>query len=763
MKKLLYTLTFVTAFSGVAQEIISPIAGNPSLFPEKGKEVELPNRAETGLDSTFIYTSANLNITDVWDDFSVSKFVKYPPSFTDPNVTSQWYYYLMNQTNTVPEPANVVYCDSTKARHDSVFVISGIGTTIPTYFTPHNIWVNDLNTYPVSGQLRTFFDECYVLVDSVIDMIPDPDQDTIWYYDSNYYTDTTAYTQDSIHLFFANLNDPSKIWLNNSACHNYTFPVDPWSLGVATFDGVDSTGKPYEFGGVDPWGGADTLTSKPINLLGTNYVYLQFLYQAQGHGNMPDEMDTLVVDFYLPDSAQWYRVWNSTPPYVANQWDTAFKAVPVNFLDNGFQFRIRNYASLSGALDHWHIDYVQLYENPLLVAQPYKDLAISYPINTLLDDFTAVPWDHYRNLSSPNDQMQDTSYLKVWNSDVDPTNVGTEMYLEISYNGAVQGDYQLPNPGGIPPWTSNWELGMNGFPFFTSALHPFFDAPGNDTMAVFDVKINAHAAVAASNVYTVNDTTYMQQVFKNYYAYDDGSAEAAYGIQGANGRLAYQFSTYEADTLTGILFHFVPSVNDVSNNVMLLTIWDDNNGVPGTILYQDDYFLPHYPQYGGSKNEFKYYKFLNPSYPSTIPVGTKFYVGWEQIDNVSLNLGMDRNIVNNDKIFYNVTGNWTQSSHQGSLMIRPVFSTAINHTLSVKESREAHQVTMYPNPAQSNVFFNGLPGSYSIAVYDLSGRLVANEQDHPSVDISYLQAGVYIVDIKDARGISLLSEKLIKN
>jgi Secretion system C-terminal sorting domain len=752
MKKLVVTLSFLSAMATVAQEIVQPIAGNPSLF---GNQIEMQRSSGTNLDSTFIYSTTNLNITDVWDDFSINKFVQYPPGFTDGNVTSQWYWYLMDMTNTTPEPDTVQFCDSTFARHDSVFVVSGLGTTFSSYFLPHSIWVNDLHNYPVTGTVRTLFDECYVLIDSVIDLVPDPTQDTLWY------NNPPQFVQDSIHLFFANLNDNSQIWTDNSACHNYRFAVDPWSLGVATFDGVDSTGYPYNFGSNNN-GPADVLTSKPVNLFGTSNVFLDFLYQAQGHGNMPEDEDSLIVDFYLVDSAKWYPVWKVIPPYLANVWDTAHIPIPINFIDDGFKFRFRNYASLAGALDHWHIDYVQLYENPLLFVQPFKDLAISYPLYTLLDDYTSVPWDHYLNLATPNDQMADTSYLEVWNSDVDATNVGPDIYLEIKYNGLVQGSYQLPNPGGIPPWTSNWELGMNDFPFFTSSLHSFFDAPGNDTMAVFDIKINAHAAVAASNVYAVNDTTYGKQIFKNYYAYDDGTAEVAYGIQGSNSKLAYEFNAYEADTLTGILFHFVPTVNDVSGNVMLLTVWADDNGVPGTVLYQDDFFQPHFPSYGGSKNEFKYYTFVNPNFPSVIPVNQKFYVGWEQIDSESLNVGMDRNIVNTSKIFFNTGGSWIGSSQLGSLMIRPVFSTAINNTLSVENEDFISEVNMFPNPAINRVSFDGLEGQFAVSIYDMSGRLVYSQMNSSVVDIEFLQKGVYIVDIRDESGLSLFSDKLIK-
>jgi hypothetical protein len=752
MNKLITASLFLLAFSSFGQEVLSPLMGNPSLYANEDK-----TKAGGSLDSTFVYSYANLDITDVWDDFSVNKFITYPPNYTDGNVTSQWYYCLMNAGNTVPEPTTANYCDSLHARHDTISVVGGVPTTFSTYFTPHSIWVNDLNTHPIAGQLRTLYDECYVLIDSVIDGVPDPTQDTVWY------NDPSGFHQDSIHLFFANMNDPNRIWLDNSACHNYRYAVDPWSLGVATFDGVDSTGLPYEFGNTSAYGEADVLTSKPISLNGTSDVFLQFLYQAQGYGNLPEEQDSLIVDFWLVDSLKWYPYWYASYPWTANEWDTAFIALPPNFIENGFKFRFRNYASLSGALDHWHIDYVQLYENPLYAVQPFKDLAVSYPVNTLLEDYTSVPWDHHLNLATPNDVLIDTAFLKVYNSDVDATNVGGGMELSISYDGVVQGSYTMNNPGSIPPWTSNWELGLNGFPFFPSLLHTYYDAPMNDSMAVFDVKINASADVAASNVYDVNDTTYFQQVFKNYYSYDDGSAEVAYGIQGSNSLLAYEFNVYEADTLTGVLMHFVPSVTDVSNYVLLLTIWDDNNGKPGNILYQDDYFLPHYPLYGGSKNEFKYYEFLNQAYPSTIPVPEKFYVGWEQIDGQSLNIGMDRNTDSGSKIQYNVDGNWITSSQEGSLMMRPVFSTAINYTLGIEQEVERGvDILMYPNPATNQVSFNGLPSDSQITLYDMSGRVVIQNGYSSTIDVQFLESGIYLVDIRDAFGVSLFSEKLIK-
>jgi hypothetical protein len=54
--------------------------------------------------------------------------------------------------------------------------------------------------------------------------------------------------------------------------------------------------------------------------------------------------------------------------------------------------------------------------------------------------------------------------------------------------------------------------------------------------------------------------------------------------------LAIKYEPYESDSVVGALIHFAPTPIDVSNNLFLLTLWDDNGGVPGAILYQDNSF-----------------------------------------------------------------------------------------------------------------------------------------------------------------------------
>ena len=110
--------------------------------------------------------------------------------------------------------------------------------------------------------------------------------------------------------------------------------------------------------------------------------------------------------------------------------------------------------------------------------------------------------------------------------------------------------------------------------------------------------------------------------------------------------LAVHFDAYEADSLLGLYIHFVPSVVDVSNKLFYLTVWEDNNGIPGNILYEDEAFSPRQPTYANGRNNFNAYYFNGNS---KVAVGTSFFIGWRQVDPIRYNAGLDRNIDNSNQ------------------------------------------------------------------------------------------------------------------
>ena len=66
--------------------------------------------------------------------------------------------------------------------------------------------------------------------------------------------------------FFDDFNQYSvwpdaNLWTDSSAFINYNFPINPPTLGVATFDGLDFEGNPYNNSNVNAAGLCDELTS----------------------------------------------------------------------------------------------------------------------------------------------------------------------------------------------------------------------------------------------------------------------------------------------------------------------------------------------------------------------------------------------------------------------------------------------------------------------------------------------------------------------
>jgi hypothetical protein len=194
-------------------------------------------------------------------------------------------------------------------------------------------------------------------------------------------------------------------WTDRSVFINHTFAIDPPTFGVATFDAIDSTGAIYSHATVQSFL-ADALTSLPVDLFlpRDTTVYLSFYYQPGGLGDAPEPQDSLVLDFYAPDNKRWSRVW-STPGTASH----AFRIVMINitdsrFLQKGFRFRFRNYASLAPAYeaslkvnaDHWNLDYVYLNNGRHFNDTVMQDASLVQPVGSLLLNYTSMPWEHFR-------------------------------------------------------------------------------------------------------------------------------------------------------------------------------------------------------------------------------------------------------------------------------------------------------------------------------------------------------------------------------
>ena len=689
----------------------------------------LPQLKIGTIDSSFIYSTDTVGLP-FFDDFTTNKIQQYIPDFSSSLATSELYYYLIDQATALPL-ANDLFFTNQVTFHR--YFDPAEGTFTDTIFTPQAINIADFSSYPVDYEPVDLYPPYYIY-----DTLgPGDESDTVWIQNPPFF-------QDSARQFFLPVSDPSLLWVDNYVYHNYRFGDHPRTLGVMTFDGLDESGYPYAIGTTSS-GYADVLTSKPIDLSGmspADSVYISFIYQPQGFGDEPESTDSLLLEFFDSSNNQWNRIWGDTGRNVSPFRIVHLPLTGNNYFTDAFQFRFRNYGGLSGSLDHFHLDMVYLREAtpPAYIDTVFKDFSFVYPVNSLLNDYTSVPWDHYKE--SIDNKMSAAMEVVVFNGSSGPENY-QDGAVEISYAGVSEGDFILQG------FTlAEQQINYAALDFATSYhdLKSGYEFP-RDLSGVyeeFDVRVNASAQYPN---YEPNDSTAFTQGFYNFYSYDDGSAEAAFGPTGAQARLAIHFEAYQPDSLIGVKLCFVPSVNDVSNKLFLLTVWDDENGEPGAVLYEDDVFNPRNPTYSQDKNQYLDYYFIDTM---KVPVGNSFFIGWRQLDPERLNLGFDRNIDQSDEIFYSVNGgvSWLVSPFSGSAMVRPIFSTQMDASLGLIEPEtESIQILIFPNPVRDEVFIKNAGESLNEKLLlDAAGRVLMSTMED-SFDLQTLDSGIYFISV----------------
>ena len=542
--------------------------------------------------------------------------------------------------------------------------------------------------------------------------------------------------------------DGSK-WADVNVFINTNYAVNPISYGVATFDGLDSTGYPYNFINPTSYGIADYLTSKPIDLTTVvDSVYLSFYYQPKGMGNQPEAKDSLRLEFFRKSDSTWVRKW-AVPGAALAPFKLVMIPVDVQFQSDSFQFRFKNYATLSGNVDHWNVDYVYLNDNRTFSDTALNDVALTRNYYNMLNGYSAMPWTHY--MVDTLNNMSSVINVEYRNNHNSSYSVFYE-YNVITDNGAGAVIESYP--------TSTSFKAVNGYSslvepqaVYSSPLNDFY-FPTDDTAKtkVFQLKNFFNISSGAVTDFNIkNDTVVSYQVFSNYYSYDDGSAEAGYGIEGVGAKLANQFTIKKSDTLVGIRIYFNPVTYNHSNKSFKLKIWSSLN--PEVLIYEQvDYYNPIY----SFTNEFLNY---NLTTPILLPAGT-YYFGYENITSDFLTIGYDLNTNSKYNIFFNAEGIWQNSNYDGSLMLHPLFkyNDAIIGVDEVKNEKSV--IKIYPNPSQG-IFYVKTNQAIEAHVYDLLGNLVAHfpKQLHTSFNLNSLTNGVYFIHLTGEK--NSLVEKII--
>ena len=725
-------------------EVLSPISAR--IVPQTAK-------AKSDHNTHFIYQYEAQSLP-LMDDFSIDRTRQRWAQPDDPGVTlDQVIQHLVVDGISTPDMAyslDTTFLYTTDMGEETV-------TTTRASLPEIIVVVNDLETFPVESETLTVWPP-YNLFDT-IQSGPPPDtlflaspdlvQDSLMVY-------TVAPSTET--YFTGSITQPLVLWEDDDVYINGTYPVDPPTIGVATFDGLSRTGMPYDFMNYSSYGIADRLTSVPINLQlpASDSVYLSFFYQARGlSGDIYGQpSDSLVLEFYAPVEDLWYRVWRSPYDAIDPEAQPPFKQVMIpikefEFMQNGFKMRFLNYASLSGSFDHWHLDYVRLSAQRTYDDTTIVDVAYVYPTSTLLETYTSVPY----NVFTPTAATLMANQVEMVQRNLDDN----DRFITYGYQHRLEGGSTQNGPTGT-------NTSGNASSQFTS-VHPVaangivYEIPGTGDAAFYETEFWTNAT---PDINRYNDTTRFIQEISNYYAYDDGSAEMGYGLNTSGAQLAYRFDLFGADSLRAIRMYFSPSANlppaaHPTTGSFLLTVWSGGS-TPGNIIHQNFSFSsPEYRSDG--LNHFVEYPL-----DSTIHVEGTIYIGWVQTNAVLMNIGFDRNRSNQERIFFNVDGNWQNTSFEGSLMMRPVFVSAVDPFTSIAETGLTSDLLLYPNPADQifHLRSEGLVNG-TVELCDATGRVLLRSacKAGSPISIGDLPAGLYGVRCIDTQGTTIGTSRLM--
>ena len=520
------------------------------------------------------------------------------------------------------------------------------------------------------------------------------------------------------------------LWQNGGVTLSNTLPNRPPSIGAAVFDALNVDGEFYPAQYGTKYANGDTLTSKPIDLYypGDNTIYLTFYYQPGGFGDAPENEDELMLDFYSPEDNEWSTV-KSFPGSSCYGFRQESVAITQKcYLQKGFRFRFRNYFSLGSSkqadlvsnCDFWLVDYIKLDKLRSESDTVYQDVALTNCPEVKINNYITVPWSHYTKAA---DKVKVSYSVFYRNNDNEPRMLDSInlIFKAKGINDTLMlGSYNLP---------SYWD-------FAETKQFPYTFKSDQET-ADYQIGVKLVSDVSQQD-FAPNNTYFINKTFADYYAYDDGSAEAGYGIHGegsTGSMVAVKFAPLVTDYIKGVYIYFNPTFRNAQAEFFHLKIWDNNNGIPGEELYSDfNLSLP--------KNDcgrFVFFPLKNP-----VALTDTFFIGWQKTQNEIINIGFDKSTTSIATNYYNINGQWKKSNEKGQIMIRPAFGTlsTANDDI-VANISDTNELIVSPNPAKDFIRVEG--AQHTLYIIGATGVIVKTfaADNNTEYDISNLAPGIY--------------------
>lgn len=560
------------------------------------------------------------------------------------------------------------------------------------------------------------------------------------------------------------------LWVNSENVFiNNGFADNPPSLGVATFDGITAAGTPYN-ANASAVGKTDSLTSQPIDLSAltvANNVYISFFYQYAGKGEVPDNGDSLRLEF-KNDTGEWVSVWpgGGALDRTGNFVQVVKKIDDASFFYDAFQFRFQSFGRQSGPFDIWNVDYVYVNKNRSATDTSVPDRAINQPLSSFIKNYTAVPYKHLE----VNDTIHPTFGVSNLNTngaqEAQPIDyyINTEtLFISLGDTVSIVNDsYSVDDPveSPIPMGLENAKAVK-----LPNIFSDITNQNADTTVINLQISVNTgdneapdyDPAKYAPIDFRINDTIRTTYILADYYAYDDGSAESGAGLNFSGDKLAYQYNLLTEDTAHIVAFDiYFPYIgSSPAGKSIDLMVWRDLDENSTSLLHQESATI-------GSSN---INSFIRYELRKSVAVVDTFYIGYRQNTTGDLGVGLDKNTNSGSKIYYNLDGTWQQNETvEGSLMLRPVFGPPSTEGITPVDPTHdnPYTINVYPNPS-SGVF--RIRGSFDqVKVFDIRGAeksfSLIYENDQAILNLGAQPEGLYILQFSNAHGLQTI--KVIK-
>ena len=576
------------------------------------------------------------------------------------------------------------------------------------------------------------------------------------------------------------------LWLDREVFVNTTNSTKAPSYGFATFDGINSNGRPYDTL-VNIYGSCDSLTSTFINLATyqdnpqatfrnltvADSVYLSFFIQPKGLGYAPLAAagDSMVLEF--KDSTNRWNIistYQGLPSYLLNKDSIlrpfsldsvppfTFVKIKINdarYFTNKFQLRFHNYGRRDGAYEQWHIDYIKIAPNGKYNTTNLDDIAFTDLPPTILSKYTSMPFKHFKaQLATEISDVISGNFYNLFAIARNPTQ--TNAAVSTSLGTTLTTGTTILDGVNIPPSVFYKSIPKNYPTALRDNLKSIPDYANFDVYTDYSLTIAGQEARDILQVALKNDSERRITRFNNYFAYDDGTAELQLTATGENTQTAYRFKTNINDTLRGVAFYF-PHINGNATGLFNLNIYKDSlttkplltmkNLVPFYLDQKVD-SLQGFTSYGLKSALTKKDTFL-------ILPASDFYISWQNVGDVRIPIGLDRSNLTNSKYLYQYfSGVWVQNTFNiGTAMIRPIMGSNVVQNSSQLATIEplSDWLRIYPTPASDNIFIENTHSNmndYNFKLVNLSGTIQNAFIQNNRIDVSQLANGLYIFQVE---------------